>query len=133
MGKGSLGEPGQRRPRSMDSGCRGEPDHAGGRAASEEQMNNGAKMDLSVVIPVYNERGGLPWVIQGLKSVLKAGSYEIIVVDDGSKDGGIEEVIKDKKVTVIRHPYNKGYGAALKTGIRQAKGTWVLIIDGDGS
>src|SRR5689334_5715293 len=93
----------------------------------------GRKVNLSVVIPVYNEQEGLPGVLRDLRAVLKKSSYEIIVVDDGSQDDTVKTAGKSNDIRVLRHPYNKGYGAALKTGIRQARGTWILIVDGDGS
>ena len=56
---------------------------------------------------------------------------EVIVVDDGSRDG-TAEAARAAGARVIRHPYNKGNGAAVKTGIRHASGEFVLILDGDG-
>jgi len=64
---------------------------------------------------------------------LRAGAAwrEIIVVDDGSSDATAERA-RAAGATVVRHPYNKGNGAAVKTGIRSAGGEYVLIVDGDG-
>jgi len=92
-------------------------------------------MDFSVVLPVYNERKALPAFLKGLFHALeKTGKiFEVIAVDDGSTDGSAEEIKGFKGIKLVRHPYNKGYGAALKTGIRHAKHDWVLIIDADGS
>lgn len=89
---------------------------------------------VSVVVPAYNEEGGLGSVIAGLqRSLGECGRpFEIIVVDDGSKDR-TAEVARGLDVTLIRHGVNRGYGAALKTGIRAAKGEHVLICDGDGT
>ena len=88
---------------------------------------------ISVVIPVYNEATTVEKVIQDLRSVLSATAidYEIIAVDDASKDqsGDILEQIKD--ITVIRHSENQGYGASIKTGVKSATGEYILIIDGD--
>ncbi|MBU4030841.1 glycosyltransferase family 2 protein, partial [Patescibacteria group bacterium] len=88
---------------------------------------------ISVVIPVYNEATTVEKVIQDLRSVLSATAidYEIIAVDDASKDqsGDILEQIKD--ITVIRHSENQGYGASIKTGAKSATGEYILIIDGD--
>jgi glycosyltransferase involved in cell wall biosynthesis len=83
----------------------------------------------SVVVPAFNEEQA----IGPLVAALRAGAAwrEIIVVDDGSKDATAERG-REAGATVVRHPYNKGNGAAVKTGIRAATGDYVLIIDGDG-
>jgi glycosyltransferase involved in cell wall biosynthesis len=84
---------------------------------------------VSVVIPAFNEGAAIASVVSALRG---AGAWrEIIVVDDGSADG-TEAAARDAGATVLRHPYNKGNGAAVKTGIRAASGEYVLIIDGDG-
>ncbi len=93
-------------------------------------MSN-SKCRVSVVIPVYNEKDGLKPVLEGLRKTLAKVSHEIIVVDDGSQDQTSLAVAGNKGITLLRHPYNKGYGAALKTGIRASRGEWILIIDGD--
>lgn len=89
---------------------------------------------ISVVIPAYNEEAGLEQVVRGLQACLQAGPWphEIIVVDDGSVDR-TPEVARDLGVRVVRHAANRGYGAALKSGIRAAAGEHVLICDGDAS
>ena len=87
------------------------------------------KLDIAIIIPAHNEEEGIADVINGIKR-LNAG-YEIIVVDDGSTDNTYR-LAADTGVKVIRHPYNKGYGAALKTGIRNAEADIVLFMDADG-
>jgi glycosyltransferase involved in cell wall biosynthesis len=84
---------------------------------------------VSVIIPAYNEGE----VIAGVISTLRAAAawHEIIVVDDGSADGTGERACAAGAL-VVKHPYNKGNGAAVKSGIRRATGEYVLIIDGDG-
>jgi len=84
---------------------------------------------VSIVIPAYNEADVIGGVVTGLKAA--APWREIIVVDDGSRDATATTATA-AGACVIRHPYNKGNGAAVKTGIRRATGEFVLIIDGDG-
>ena len=84
---------------------------------------------VSVVVPAYNESGAIGSLVSGLR---RAGSWrEIIVVDDGSSDDTGARAA-EAGARVIRHPYNKGNGASVKTGIRNADGAFILIIDADG-
>ena len=85
--------------------------------------------DVSIVIPAFNEGPAVADVVSALKAV--ASWHEIIVVDDGSRDDTAVRA-KAAGACVIRHPYNKGNGAAVKSGIRSATGEFVLIMDGDG-
>ena len=83
----------------------------------------------SIIIPAFNEGSAVANVIAVL---LASGHWrEIIVIDDGSTDDTGEHAAA-AGARVIRHPYNKGNGAAVKTGIRNAVGEWILIIDADG-
>ena len=85
--------------------------------------------EVSVVIPAYNEGAVITQVVRALAT---AGPWhEIIVVDDGSKDDTGANAAAAGAI-VVRHPYNKGNGAAVKSGIRRATGEHVLIVDGDG-
>jgi glycosyltransferase involved in cell wall biosynthesis len=83
----------------------------------------------SVIVPAFHEAEGIADVVSAL--VIAGPWHEIIVVDDGSRDdtGGRARAAG---ATVLRHPYNKGNGAAVKTGLRHATGVHVLIVDGDG-
>jgi glycosyltransferase involved in cell wall biosynthesis len=84
---------------------------------------------VSIVIPACNEAQAIPTVVRELAA---AGAWrEILVIDDGSTDGTAAQA-ESAGARVIRHPYRKGNGAAVKTGIRAASGEFVLIIDGDG-
>lgn len=83
----------------------------------------------SVVIPAMNEARSVDSVVSDLRSA--AQWHEILLIDDGSTDDtGPRAAAAGARV--IRHPYNKGNGASVKTGIREATGQFVLIIDADG-
>lgn len=88
---------------------------------------------VTIVIPAHDEEKGIEKVINGVKNTMKDMNmpYEIIVVDDGSTDKTAEIVKKREDVRLLQHPYNKGYGAALKTGVKNAEGDIVLFIDAD--
>jgi glycosyltransferase involved in cell wall biosynthesis len=88
---------------------------------------NAAK--TSVVIPAFNEAPSIATVVRDLSTA--APWLEILVVDDGSTDD-TGAAASAAGARVIRHPYNKGNGAAVKSGIRQATGAFILIADGDG-
>jgi glycosyltransferase involved in cell wall biosynthesis len=84
---------------------------------------------VSIVIPAMNEADSIAGVVSQLRG---AGPWhEIIVVDDGSVDDTAAKA-HEAGAAVVRHPYNKGNGAAVKTGIRHATGEFILIIDADG-
>ena len=91
-------------------------------------------MNLSVVIPVYNERETLAEIVQAVLATEMA--YEIILVDDGSKDGTRDlypqiEALAPTIIRVILHEKNLGKGGALQTGFRAATGDIIIIQDAD--
>ncbi len=89
---------------------------------------------VSVVMPAYNEAGMVGPQIEKVREVMDRTNcpYELIVVDDGSTDA-TAEVVRQHDVVLISKRYNRGYGAALKTGIAAARYEWILIIDADGT
>lgn len=89
-----------------------------------------SKERITVVIPAYNEEQTIGDVIEQAKQAVGSGA-EILVVDDGSTDG-TQKLAEGAGARVVSHPYNKGNGAAVKTGIRSATGEIVVLMDGDG-
>jgi glycosyltransferase involved in cell wall biosynthesis len=93
---------------------------------------------LSVFLPAHNEEGNIERVVAALCAELPrvADRYEVIVVDDGSRDrtGEIADRLAaaDSHVRVVHHQVNRGYGGAVISGIRAAREPWVLLCDGDG-
>ncbi len=84
---------------------------------------------VSILIPAYDEGPVVGDVIRALRAA--APWHEILLIDDGSSDD-TGRFAAEAGATVLRHPYNKGNGAAVKTGLRAATGEFVLVIDGDG-
>jgi glycosyltransferase involved in cell wall biosynthesis len=90
-------------------------------------------VDVSVVLPVYNERGHLRAEIDRIRAALTVSpySFEIIVVDDGSNDGSELDLPTIEGIRLIRHPSNRGSGAARRTGTTAARGRVVVWTDVD--
>ncbi|GAB4447422.1 MAG: glycosyltransferase family 2 protein [Anaerolineales bacterium] len=94
---------------------------------------------LSVVIPAYNEENGIKEIAERVLAVEPAlkqvgvERLELLVVDDGSRDRTAEVAEAIPGVNLIRHPKNKGYGAALKTGFSKASGELIGFLDADGT
>lgn len=90
-------------------------------------------LSLSVIIPAYNEAGGIGPVLERVCRILRESgeSFELLVINDGSDDE-TAAVAAAAGATVINHPYNMGNGAAIKTGIRHACGEALVMMDGDG-
>ena len=97
------------------------------------------ELKISVVVPVYNEQGTIAACLKDIIDTLSQAnlSFEIVAVNDGSRDGS-QKVMLDlleqypDYLRVVDHVKNKGYGAALRTGIRMARGEIVVCMDGDG-
>lgn len=98
----------------------------------EPETQAGSAPLLSVVIPAYNEAKGIAEILTTLNDLFAGTDAEIIVVDDGSVDETAKIASQQPGVRVIRHPYNVGNGAAWKSGIRAARGKYILIMDADG-
>lgn len=110
----------------------------GSPGGSHRQLPAVAEPRFSVIVPCYNEQGGIAGTIAQLRDSLKAAaSYELIVVNDGSTDATAESLRKvqegDPHLRVIEHKRNRGYGAALKTGIRNSTSDLIVITDADGT
>lgn len=84
---------------------------------------------VTVVIPAFEEAGVIGRVVEAMRTA--AAWKEVLVIDDGSSDETAAEAAS-AGARVIRHPYNKGNGASVKSGIRNATGEYLLIVDGDG-
>jgi glycosyltransferase involved in cell wall biosynthesis len=99
------------------------------------EMDSHALLGVTIVIPAYNESAGIGSVLARLSQVMSTSelAHEVIVVDDGSEDATAEIVIGFEDVVLLRHRVNRGYGAALKTGIRHARYNLVCITDADGT
>lgn len=96
-------------------------------AASEPEL------DVSIILPVFNERGHLEREIDRIRTALDGSpySYEIIVVDDGSKDGSGELLKTIEGIRLIRFPQNRGSGSARRAGTAAARGRVTVWTDTD--
>jgi glycosyltransferase involved in cell wall biosynthesis len=98
----------------------------------DKKINSNSKIEFSVIIPAYNESLTLPIVIKQLEQELGTQRhYEVIIIDDGSYDGTSSCPIPSH-MKLIRHPYNKGHGATLKTGLQNSTAPTIVVIDADG-
>ncbi len=89
---------------------------------------------LSIVVPARNEAANLPALLAELDVALHGTAlafHEVVVVDDGSTDD-TPQLAATRGARVVRHAESLGNGAAVKRGIREAKGDWILLLDGDG-
>jgi len=94
-------------------------------------------VEISAVMPAYNEEANLEQSVSRMAEALVASArgFEIIVVDDGSQDGtaALLERLKGAHphLRVVRHPVNRGYGAALRSGFDAARFGWIFVMDAD--
>jgi len=92
----------------------------------------------SIIIPVYNEEDGIIPVLAEVVQAIEGSNAEVVIVDDGSSDKSIELTTKfvnkqKSQLKIVRHPQNKGYGSALKTGFTVAKNDIITFLDADGT
>jgi len=86
---------------------------------------------VSVVVPVYNEVDNISTLQAELRSALAGIDHEIIFIDDGSSDGTMEKIERDRAVRILRFEKNAGQSAAIYAGLNAAYGAVVVLIDGD--
>ena len=91
-------------------------------------MGDKKSIVVTVLIPAYNEEQGIGDTVRRVKELHP--DYEVLVIDDGSSDKTLQ-IAMDAGANVWPHPYNIGNGAAIKTGLRLAKGEWIVMMDAD--
>jgi glycosyltransferase involved in cell wall biosynthesis len=101
---------------------------------SEHHSGTGAR--FAIIVPCYNERNSIGAVVESILTYCQtSGPYELIVVDDGSTDGSAETLRRLQQrhpgLRVLTHTHNRGYGAALKSGIRHTSAELIVITDAD--
>ena len=100
-------------------------------------VRNEPPCSISVVLPAHNEEGNIEAVVRRSLAILPslAQRFEILVIDDGSRDGTGEIADRlsgeDPRVNVIHHPKNRGYGCTWRTGINAARHGWIFFMDSD--
>ncbi|HHJ18094.1 MAG TPA: glycosyltransferase [Gammaproteobacteria bacterium] len=93
-------------------------------------------MDLSLVIPVFNEQDNVQPLLDEIRAALDGLDYEVLFIDDGSSDATAQRLAglqaDEPRLRVLRHPANLGQSAALLSGILAARAPWIATLDGDG-
>ena len=101
--------------------------------ADIDATEGGRYRTLSVIVPVFNERNTVAEILRRMRRVELPVDLEVVVVDDASSDGTdkVLDTLEDSTVRVVRHPVNRGKGAAVRTGLGYARGDLVLVQDAD--
>lgn len=86
---------------------------------------------ISVVIPLFNEEENLPVLQKELADALAGLSYEIVFVDDASRDGTLSRIERRPEIRVLQFEKNAGQSAAMFAGIHAARGSVIVLLDGD--
>jgi len=97
------------------------------------EVDTGGYRKLSVIVPIFNERNTVVEIMRRMRTVELPIEREFILVDDGSSDGTQQVLAQlgDSTVKVVKHPANRGKGAAIRTGLEHVTGDLVLIQDAD--
>jgi dolichol-phosphate hexosyltransferase len=106
-----------------------------GKSEPKAAADSSVSPDLTILMPVYNERATLQEAIeQVLETELPVKTFELVIIDDGSTDGSAEILDSGSfppAVRVLRHSTNHGKGAAIRTGVKEARGHHIAIMDAD--
>ncbi len=94
--------------------------------------NQSPQTKLTIIIPAYNEKATIESLLEKVEAALASYATQIIIVDDGSRDG-TRDILKEHEArhTIVYHPENRGKGAAIRTGLSAALGSHVVIQDAD--
>jgi glycosyltransferase involved in cell wall biosynthesis len=107
------------------------------RAPGPSVRNGDVLAGVSIVLPCYNEAPNVADAVRAATGAAEAhaADFEVIVVDDGSTDGTAQIAARladaDRRVRLVVHPSNRGYGGAVRSGLRAARMPWVLLTDAD--
>lgn len=101
--------------------------------ASEATADESPQASVTVIVPAYNESATIAEDVRRIRAAFSdSPKLQLLVINDGSTDG-TDELAKGAGASVISHPVNLGQGAAIKTGITNATGDFIVIVDGDGT
>ena len=93
--------------------------------------------ELSVVVPVFNERDNIPPLLAEIAAALRGRvDYEVVYVDDASSEGSLDvlkaERARHPDMRIVRHVMQSGQSTAIRNGVHAARGAWIATLDGDG-
>ncbi|MDX1949124.1 MAG: glycosyltransferase family 2 protein [Rickettsiales bacterium] len=96
-------------------------------------MSFSSKLDLSIVIPIYNEEDNISPMVEAIKNAITNLKYEIVFVDDGSSDSSVEKInsLKEGNIKLVKFTRNFGQTSAMAAGIEYAEGEYLAFLDGD--